>query len=130
VWTTGVVLALAAPPSGEAASSPATGLRALAGHADALVALEHGDASAARWALLAHGGERLSPDLELWRVPGPVARRLVPRLAREGRVRGVWPDLRPGRWPRPSSWSRSSTASGGSRTSAPTGPRRPDRAAR
>jgi hypothetical protein len=94
VWTTGVVLALAAPPTGEAASSPATGLRALAGHADALVALEHRDASAARWALLAHGGERLSPDLELWRVTSPVARRLVPRLAQKGRVRGVWPDLR------------------------------------
>ena len=94
VWTTGVVLALAVPPSGEAASSPATGLRALEGHTDALVALEHESARPGRWALLTHGGRRLSPDLELWRVRSAVARRLVPRLAEDGLVRGVWPDLR------------------------------------
>lgn len=94
IWTTGVVLALAAPPSGEAASSPAAGLRALEGHSDALVALEHARARPGRWALLTHGGERLSADLELWRVPSRVARRLVPRLAADGLVRAVWPDLR------------------------------------
>ncbi len=89
-----VVLALAAPPSAGAASSVAAGLRALEGHADALVGLEHADALPARWALLTHGGERLSPDLELWRVSSPVAARLVPRLAARGHVRSVGPDLR------------------------------------
>jgi Subtilase family len=90
----GVILALALPPSAGAASSLAAGLRALDGHADALVALDHTGSRPARWALLTHGGERLSPDLELWRVPSPVARRLVPRLAERGLVRFVGPDLR------------------------------------
>jgi hypothetical protein len=94
LWPIVVVLALAAPPSTSAASSVADGLRALDGHADALVALEHADALPARWALLTHGGERLSPDLELWRVRSVVAAQLVPRLARLHLVRSVGPDLR------------------------------------
>lgn len=89
-----VILALAAPPPASAASSVAAGLRALDGHADALLALEHAGARPARWALLTHGGERLSPDLELWRVRSPVARKLVPRLAANGLLRSVGPDLR------------------------------------
>jgi hypothetical protein len=94
LWPIVVVLALAAPPSAGAATSVAAGLRALDGHADALIALEHAGARPARWALLTHGGERLSPDLELWRVRSSVARRLVPRLAASGLVRSVGPDLR------------------------------------
>jgi Subtilase family len=90
----GVALALAAPPSAGAASSVATGLRALDGHEDALVRLDHARSRSARWAFLTHGGERLSPDLELWRVPSSVARRLVPPLATRGVVRSVGPDLR------------------------------------
>jgi hypothetical protein len=89
-----VVLALAAPSSASAASSVAAGLRALDGHANALVALEHADPLPARWALLTHGGERLSPDLELWRVPAAAAARLVPQLAARGLVRSVGPELR------------------------------------
>jgi Subtilase family len=90
----GVVLALATPSSADAASSVAAGLRALNGHEDALVALDHAGSRGARWALLTHGGERLSPDLELWRLPSRVARRLVPSLARRGVVTSVGPDLR------------------------------------
>lgn len=90
----GVVLALAAPPSGSAASSVAAGLRALDGHANALVGLQHAGSRVGRWALLTNGGQRLSPDLELWRVRSSVARRLVPRLAARGLVRSVGPDLR------------------------------------
>jgi hypothetical protein len=90
----GVVLALAAPPPSGAASSVAAGLRALDGHANAIVALDHADSRAARWALLTHGGVRLSPDIEAWRVRSAVARRLVPRLARLQMVRSVGPDLR------------------------------------
>jgi hypothetical protein len=88
-----VLLALAAPPA-EAAPSVAAGLRALEGHPDALVGLEHAHARPAGWALLTHGGVRLSPDLELWRVRSSVARRLVPRLAARRLVRSVGPDLR------------------------------------
>jgi hypothetical protein len=94
LWPIGIVLALATPPSADAASSVAAGLRALDGHADALVGLEHAGSAPARWALLTHGGERLSPDLELWRVRSSVARTLVPRLAGRGLVRSVGPDLR------------------------------------
>lgn len=90
----GVILALAAPPSAGAASSVAAGLRALNGHEDALVALDHAGSRPARWALLTHGGERLSRDLELWRVRSSVARRLVPSLARLGLITSVGPDLR------------------------------------
>jgi Subtilase family len=90
----GIVLALAAPQPATAASSVAAGLLALDGHRDALVALDHAHAGPARWALLTHGGRRLSPDLELWRVRSSVARRLVPALAAEGMVRSVSPDLR------------------------------------
>ena len=90
----GVVLALATPPSAGAASSVAAGLRAVDGHKDALVSLSHRGSGPARWALLTNGGERLSADLELWRVPSPVARRLVPSLARRGLVECVGPDLR------------------------------------
>jgi Subtilase family len=93
-WPIGVVLALAVPPSAGAASSVAAGLRALDGHPDALVGLDHAASRPARWALLSHGGERLSPDLELWRIPSSVARRLVPTLAVRGLVRSVGPDLR------------------------------------
>jgi hypothetical protein len=87
-----VVLAVTASPA-QAAPSVASGLRALDGHARALVGIEHAHADAAGWALLTHGGVRLSPDLELWRVRSPVARRLVPRLAAAGMVRWVGPDL-------------------------------------
>jgi hypothetical protein len=90
----GVILALAVPPSAGAASSVAAGLRALDGHQNALVALDHAGSRPARWAFLTKGGERLSPDLELWRVPSSVARRLVPELAARGLVRSVGPDLR------------------------------------
>ena len=90
----GVILALATPPSAGAASSVAAGLRALDGHEDALVSLSHSGSQPARWAFITNGGERLSPDLELWRVPSPVARRLVPSLARRGLVGYVGPDLR------------------------------------
>jgi Subtilase family len=89
----GVVLALAAPASAGAASSVAPGLRALNGHEDALVGLDHARSQPARWALLTHGGERLSHDLELWRVRSSVARRLVPRLAGLGLIRSVGPDV-------------------------------------
>jgi subtilase family protein len=89
-----VVLALAAPHSASAASSVANGLRALDGHRHALIALDHARAGPARWALLTSGGERLSPDLELWRVRSSVAKRLVPVLAAHGLVRSVGPDLR------------------------------------
>jgi subtilisin family serine protease len=88
-----VVLALTASPP-EAAPSVATGLRALDGHEQALVGIEHAHAGAGGWALLSHGGVRLSPDLELWRVRSSAASRLVPRLAAAGMVRSVGPDLR------------------------------------
>jgi hypothetical protein len=90
----GVILALATPPSAGAASPVAAGLRALDGHEDALVSLRHRGSLPTRWAFLTKGGERLSPDLELWRVPSPVARRLVPSLAGRGLVTYVGPDLR------------------------------------
>lgn len=90
----GVVFALAVPPSAGAAPSAAAALRALDGHADALVMLDHARSRPARWAFLTHGGERLSPDLELWRLPSSAARQLVPALAARGVVRSVGPDLR------------------------------------
>jgi hypothetical protein len=89
----GVILALAVPPSAGAASSVAPGLRALNGHEDALVGLDHARSQPARWALLTHGGEQLSRDLELWRVRSSVARQLVPRLAGLGLIRSVGPDV-------------------------------------
>jgi len=93
IGTIVVVLALATPPA-QAAPSVATGLRALGGHEQALVSLEHAHARAAGWALSTSGGVRLSADVEIWRVPSAAARRLVPRLAASGMVRWVGPDLR------------------------------------
>ena len=82
-----VVLALAAPPSagsgyvGRGRAARPRRPRPRAGRPRAR------RRRPARWALLTHGGERLSPDLELWRLRSSVARRLVPRLAAQRLVR-------------------------------------------
>ncbi|MBD0349248.1 MAG: S8 family serine peptidase [Thermoleophilia bacterium] len=63
---------------------------ALTGHAYALVAVS--DGVGARVLLHAAGGERIAPDLGIWRLPTPAARRLIPRLRRLGVLRYAEPD--------------------------------------
>ena len=99
-----VALALALAPAATAAAKvkaavpPPTGttaavLAALDGHDEALVGLDRARGAGAEALLRRAGGELVSRELMLWKVPADAARRLAPRLQRERRVRTVEPNV-------------------------------------
>ena len=100
---TTILLALVLVPSAHAAgkaglaTAPPTGatdaaLEALNGHAEALVELDRARGAPAEPLLRRAGGELVSRELMLWKVPSDAARRLAPRLQRERRLRRVEPN--------------------------------------
>ena len=101
---TTILLALALAPSAHAAAKagvvapPPTGASAAAlatldGHDEALVELDRARGTLAEPLLRRAGGELVSRELMLWKLPSAAVRRLAPRLQREGRVRRVEPNV-------------------------------------
>jgi hypothetical protein len=98
-----VLAALAAPSAHAAAkagrayltpSAPvaATATAPLARARHALVELDRVRGPEAAALLRRNGGRLISPEQQLWLVPGPVAARLVPRLTVSGVLRSAQPD--------------------------------------
>ena len=77
------------PPAGANAAA----LAALDGHVEALVELDRVRGAAAEPMLRRAGGELVSRELMLWKVPSHAVRRLAPRLQRDGRLRRVEPNV-------------------------------------
>ena len=80
---------VAPPPAGASAAA----LSALDGYGEALVELDRTRGAAAEAMLRRAGGELVSRELMLWKVPSAAVRRLAPRLQREGRIRRVEPNV-------------------------------------
>jgi Subtilase family len=89
------VLALSAAFAAPAHAAPLVPreLASLASHRHTLVQLDRERGVAARRALQAAGGVLVSSRLRVWRIPSPVAARLVPRLAVAGALSEFEPDV-------------------------------------
>jgi len=78
---------------GTPVTSGSSSFQALQAYPRTLVELDRDRGERAAPALRRAGGERISPSLQLWRLPSWTAQRLLPGLRHRALVRSVMPDL-------------------------------------